>query len=586
MAARQMEVASLNVSVQAGTPTTVPVSGTARYVKVQLTGTDYLSPAEVKVWGTAAANLALNKPATQSSDLGGGVASRAVDGNTNGNWYNNSVTHTNSEAGAWWQVDLGGMQPVQSVEVWNRTDCCSERLTYFKVWLLDSNQMEVTSINVSVQAGTPTTLPVSGTARYVKVQLLGTDYLSLAEVKVWGTASGPAGPYGALQRLDVSAAGRLLAVDEVQTDGSKVTSYLMADRQGSTRVFMNAAGAVTSRHDYLPFGEELGAGTGAPGSPTGMRTAAQGYNVADNVRQRYADPRLDDATGLDHTLWRKLETRSGRWTTPDPYGKSLRVGNPQSFNRYAYVFSDPVNFVDRNGLDPGDVVNGPCPNVGSCNVNVLITFQGAIGSGGGSGLGDGFEIVKPVPDEPTGGGPVDPQDPVIAKEYNLSHTAVSDLVRDNNKSKASNGVILCQAYKESRAQGYSQNGHWYSPPVGTFYNASQGSVSHRGLMQVGPVAAGLGGLGNGQGEGLTDAQLQAVNPDYINNIWDPAANIRAGTGYMQYLMDHYHTDVEGALERFRGSPGSATAKAYASNILDCAAKVDAGDALGGLGIIR
>ena len=36
--------------------------------------------------------------------------------------------------------------------------------------------------------------------------------------------------YGALKRLNISAGGRLLAVDEVLTDGSKVTSYLMADR--------------------------------------------------------------------------------------------------------------------------------------------------------------------------------------------------------------------------------------------------------------------------------------------------------------------------------------------------------------------
>jgi len=124
---------------------------------------------------------------------------------------------------------------------------------------------------------------------------------------------------------------------------------------------MNATGAVTSRHDYLPFGEELGAGTGAPGSPTGMRTTAQGYSAADNVRQRYADTRLDDATGLDHTLWRKLETRSGRWTTPDPYGKSLRVANPQSFNRFAYVHNDPGNLVDPSGLDPQDPA--PTPHI-------------------------------------------------------------------------------------------------------------------------------------------------------------------------------------------------------------------------------
>ncbi len=183
-----------------------------------------------------------------------------------------------------------------------------------------------------------------------------------------------------------------------------------------------------------------------------------------------------------------------------------------------------------------------------------------------------------------------PQNTVTTKEYTLSHTDVADLIRANNQSKIPNSVILCQAYKESRAAGFSvgqgRNRRWVSPPVGTFYNASQGSVSHRGLMQVSPVAAQYGGLGNGQGEGLNDAQLQSVNPDYINHIWDPAANISAGTGYLQYLMDHYGEDTEGALERFRGSPGSATAQGYAKNILDCAARVDAGDTLGGLGLIR
>jgi soluble lytic murein transglycosylase-like protein len=101
-------------------------------------------------------------------------------------------------------------------------------------------------------------------------------------------------------------------------------------------------------------------------------------------------------------------------------------------------------------------------------------------------------------------------------------------------------------------------------------------------MQVGPVAAQLGGLGNGKGQGLSDAQLQSVNPDYINNIWDPAANIRAGTGYLQYLMDHYGKDVRGALTSY-GPPSETT---YASDILDCAARVDAGDTLGGLGLIK
>jgi RHS repeat-associated protein len=256
-------------------------------------------------------------------------------------------------------------------------------------------------------------------------------------------ATGSTG-YGALKRLNVSAGGRLLAVDEVQTDGTKITSYAMADRIGSTRALMNTAGAVTSRHDYFPFGEELGAGTGAPGSPTGMRTAAQGYSAADNVRQRYADTRLDDATGLDHTLWRKLETRSGRWTTPDPYGKSLRVANPQSFNRYSYVFNDPVNFVDRNGLNPGDIINGPCPNVGSCNVNVLITFQGASGRGGGSGLGEGFEIVQSLPDETTAGPTTEPEKP-LEKEQKAA-TRAAKLLENTDCSNFMAELISIASY--------------------------------------------------------------------------------------------------------------------------------------------
>jgi RHS repeat-associated protein len=58
-----------------------------------------------------------------------------------------------------------------------------------------------------------------------------------------------------------------------------------------------------------------------------------------------------DENGVDHTLWRKYESRGGRWTTPDPYGGSMSVGDPQSFNRYAYVGNDPVNLIDPSGLD-------------------------------------------------------------------------------------------------------------------------------------------------------------------------------------------------------------------------------------------
>jgi RHS repeat-associated protein len=59
----------------------------------------------------------------------------------------------------------------------------------------------------------------------------------------------------------------------------------------------------------------------------------------------------DEASGLDHTLFRKHDSVAGRWTSPDPYSGSMSIGDPQSFNRYSYVLNDPINLVDPLGLD-------------------------------------------------------------------------------------------------------------------------------------------------------------------------------------------------------------------------------------------
>ena len=125
--------------------TVIPAGAQGRYVRVQLSGTNNLSLAEVQVFGTGGAStptdLALGQTATQSSTLPGystaGPGS-ATDGNTNGNFFSGSVTHTNLEANAWWQVDLGASATVNSIVVWNRTDCCSTRLSDYWVFVSDT----------------------------------------------------------------------------------------------------------------------------------------------------------------------------------------------------------------------------------------------------------------------------------------------------------------------------------------------------------------------------------------------------------------------------------------------------------------
>ncbi|MDP5031708.1 carbohydrate-binding domain-containing protein [Paraglaciecola sp.] len=143
-------------------------------------------------------NIAIGKAATQSTTGYGGLASRAVDGSTDGIWVNGSVTHTLTEAQAWWEVDLEAVSDIDVINIWNRTDsCCADRLTNFYVLVSDTPftstslndtlaQSGVRSFLTAGQASTPTVIDVSETGRYVRVQLVGTNPLNLAEVQVIG----------------------------------------------------------------------------------------------------------------------------------------------------------------------------------------------------------------------------------------------------------------------------------------------------------------------------------------------------------------------------------------------------------------
>ncbi|RPI91406.1 MAG: DNRLRE domain-containing protein, partial [Chloroflexi bacterium] len=145
-------------------------------------------------------NFALGKTATQSSTYGSKGASLAVDGNTNGNYGSGTVTHTNNNAHAWWEVDLGLSVYISNIELWNRTDCCGSRLSNYYVFVSDDpftstdlnatlNQSGVSNFYQSAQAGRPTVIAINRTGHYVRVQLAGTNYLSIAEAKVLGPAS-------------------------------------------------------------------------------------------------------------------------------------------------------------------------------------------------------------------------------------------------------------------------------------------------------------------------------------------------------------------------------------------------------------
>jgi len=138
--------------------------------------------------------------ATQSSTEFGGVASRAIDGNTDGRYEMNSTTHTSEkDTKPWWQLDFLEPEAIDEIVLWNRQNW-QERLVNFRVSLLDAESQEVWSQDYLTQpdviAPNPKltiSLPYPIIASMVRIEKIGPttagEYtLSLAEVEVFASA--------------------------------------------------------------------------------------------------------------------------------------------------------------------------------------------------------------------------------------------------------------------------------------------------------------------------------------------------------------------------------------------------------------
>ena len=158
----------------------------ARFVRIELEGHNALSLAEVQV--LRAENIAWKKQASQSSTAYGGDANRALDGNTNNTYSQNSITHTNFEKQAWWQVDLGRSEQVGFVRLFNRGDGeVAKRLSNFDVILYNDKGKEVARQYIKQLTSNQLDVQFNGQlGRYIRIQLRHEHQaLSLAEVEVF-----------------------------------------------------------------------------------------------------------------------------------------------------------------------------------------------------------------------------------------------------------------------------------------------------------------------------------------------------------------------------------------------------------------
>ncbi len=111
--------------------------------------------------------------------------------------------------------------------------------------------------------------------------------------------------------------------------------YFHPDHLGSTSYLTNKQGNVSQHVEYIPFGEIM----------------IENHLNNQNNPYLYNGKELDVETGFYYYGARYYEPKSSLWLSVDPLAEKY-----PGFSPYAYVFNNPVMFVDLTGMQ-GEVVN-------------------------------------------------------------------------------------------------------------------------------------------------------------------------------------------------------------------------------------
>ncbi|HXE91556.1 MAG TPA: RHS repeat-associated core domain-containing protein, partial [Terriglobales bacterium] len=136
-----------------------------------------------------------------------------------------------------------------------------------------------------------------------------------------------------------------------RTAATGAVVYYFSDHLGSASVITNAAGTIVEESDYYPFGGERIIVNNDPNA------------------YKFTGKERDAETGLDYFIARHYSSSLGRFLQPDEFAGGpvdafssndplpdsplpyADISNPQSLNKYAYTYNNPLGYVDPDGHD-------------------------------------------------------------------------------------------------------------------------------------------------------------------------------------------------------------------------------------------
>ena len=297
---------------------------------------------------------------------------------------------------------------------------------------------------------------------------------------------------------------------------------VVTDRLGSVRANSNG-----ERMSYYPYGEEK--------TTTADGREKFGTYTRDNASTDYADQRYY-AVGM------------GRFNSADPYRNSAGARDPGSWNRYAYVGGDPLNFIDPHGTRR--VCIGPADD--------RTCWDEPDPSPSGPGADHRHDLPEPEP------GPEEPVDPEpAASPLEIAGEKLSR-VRDPLK-RAANAQSIFSAEQLDCISGIETGREWDPKVV-----ANNGRV---GLFQFNQLSWAYSGTAIAwkNGESAKDPYTAAVVA---------LALLTRNLGYGGVQNPTTATVTE-AIDKFGEHDGQ-----YGRAVVDCADKLKNGDFSGAIGALE
>jgi RHS repeat-associated protein len=280
---------------------------------------------------------------------------------------------------------------------------------------------------------------------------------------------------------------------------NSTTYFAHQDHLGSTRLVTDLSQSVVQNLDYLPFGE--------------LNSTDSGITT-----HEFTGDEQDAETDLAHTQFRQYAPSTARWMTPDPAGlAAVDPTNPQSLNRYAYVFNDPINFIDPLGLcAPGTICVTAWGDGGGDSRPVIPTTGSLFGGGAPGDINAEAQIFAHGGGNSSGGGPQTPLRPPTQKEYtacmqSAASTRGSAIL--NARGEQAVGGLLTLIGVGTAAYSLPALGEVFfnEGAAGLFDFAHAGGFAYFGAL--GPLGVGVGTFGKG-----TYDVANAWNQYYANTI--------------------------------------------------------------------